>query len=378
MDSLFSLLFWGNLIALVFLFLYCDTMKRSVEWRLGIQLIVSRVCHTIYYFVALGRGDMPDWLSVSIGNALLFIGFYFEALAILRILKVKKRFIDRFLRVTLLVSLLVFNIMEFVMSSGGMRITLASLSVVALMALPTFRMLASKDSGRFTKAVGVCYSLYLCLLLVRARYGLEHQEMEILTNNTIQSITFLSQMLQLMMALPAYTLILKSYSDEALYLMATTDHLTGATNRHAFLEAATAIYHNCRRYNISMSVLFIDVLDFKSINDRNGHAMGDMVLARLASVIDQNLRDSDLSCRYGGDEFVVLLSHADAETARLVSNRITAGVSEARFPEKPGFTFSVNIGAYSGIPTEKQTLDDAIRLADEAMYRDKRGSTENR
>jgi diguanylate cyclase (GGDEF)-like protein len=122
---------------------------------------------------------------------------------------------------------------------------------------------------------------------------------------------------------------------------------------------------------VPLSILFFDIEDFKSINDQYGHAMGDMVLTRLASLIDQNMRDSDLSCRYGGDEFVVLLSHADDETAQRVIRRITEGVREARFDEWPNFMFSVNIGAYSVIPTEKQTLDDAVRAADEAMYREK-------
>ncbi|MDR1745194.1 MAG: GGDEF domain-containing protein, partial [Planctomycetota bacterium] len=173
--------------------------------------------------------------------------------------------------------------------------------------------------------------------------------------------------------LPAYTVIIKDRADEALLLMATTDKLTGSTNRHAFLDAAAAIYRNSRCFQFPLSVIFLEIDHFKQVNDRYGHAFGDLVLARFAALIDKCLRGgSDLSCRYGGEEFVVLLSHADSSAAHSVADRIMKEVRGARFAEQPDFSFTVSIGVFSGVPSSDQNLDYAIHAADTALYRAKR------
>jgi diguanylate cyclase (GGDEF)-like protein len=189
--------------------------------------------------------------------------------------------------------------------------------------------------------------------------------------NALQSITFLVQLLQLIIALPAYTLIIKEYADDALLLMATTDRLTGATNRHAFLDAAMAIHRNSRIFKTSLAVLFLDIDYFKRVNDKYGHAFGDKVLMRLAGIIDTCLRESDLSCRYGGEEFVVLLSHSDIQAAQIVAGRIMEEVRALRFPEQPDFAVTVSIGVYCGVPRQEQSFDEVVRYADEAMYQAK-------
>jgi diguanylate cyclase (GGDEF)-like protein len=248
---------------------------------------------------------------------------------------------------------------------------MASLGVVAMMALPVVRMFFSRGSSAFTKAVAVFYSVFLCLLVVRAWCGLVDPSLGMMQTNALQSITFLVQLLQLIIALPAYTLIIKEYADEALLLMATTDRLTGATNRHAFLDAAMAIHRNSRIFKTPLAVLFLDIDFFKKVNDKYGHAFGDRVLTNLAAIIDSCLRDSDLSCRYGGEEFVVLLSRSDMQAAQIVSCRIMEEVRALRFPEQPDFSFTVSIGVFCGVPRQDQTFDEVVRYADEAMYQAK-------
>lgn len=373
MDFLFPVLFWGNVISLLFLAIYHCKNKHPKERRILAYLITARLCHAFYYFVASGRGILPDWLSVSFGNSMLLVGFFCEARAILRIIKENTKAADRLLGCITVVSLVLFNAVEFVLPYGGIRITMASGGVVAIMALPNFRMLFSRDSSAFTRFTALFYSVFLVLLLLRAWFGLHNLNTSILTTNVLHSLTFLALLLQLMIALPAYTLILKDYADEALRLMATTDRLTGATNRHAFQDAAVAIYNNCKYLRLPISVLFIDIDYFKQVNDTYGHAFGDTVLARLARIIDTCLRESDLSCRYGGEEFVVLLPRADCSSARLVAQRIIHEVRGARFEERPDFAFTISIGVSCGVPPcEEQNVEAVIREADEAMYLAKR------
>ncbi|MDR1701539.1 MAG: GGDEF domain-containing protein, partial [Sporomusaceae bacterium] len=221
------------------------------------------------------------------------------------------------------------------------------------------------------KQIAIFYVVFLLLLLVRAWYGLEHVHMTILTSNIVQSITFLSLLLQLIVSLPAYTLIIKSYTDDALLLMATTDKLTGTTNRHAFLDAAEAVCKNSKRLHFPVAMLFLDVDHFKEINDTYGHSFGDTVLVRMAALIDSCLRESDLSCRYGGEEFVMLLPHADIQAARSVAERLLKEARQARFEEEPGFSFTVSIGIYAGGCSSCDNVNDSIRFADAAMYQAK-------
>jgi len=159
--------------------------------------------------------------------------------------------------------------------------------------------------------------------------------------------------------------------NESLILAATTDNLTGAANRHSFLDTAKTLFDNSVRLKRPISALFIDVDYFKQINDVYSHEFGDVVLARISRIIAKCLRTTDLSCRYGGDEFVVLLSIADDKIAEDVANRMMKEIKEARFEQYPDFRLFVSIGISSKTPESEESLDDLINKADEAMYQAK-------
>lgn len=159
--------------------------------------------------------------------------------------------------------------------------------------------------------------------------------------------------------------------NESLVLAATTDNLTGAANRHAFLDTAKTLFDNSVRLKRPISALFIDVDHFKQINDIYSHEFGDVVLARISRIIAKCLRTTDLSCRYGGDEFVVLLSIADDKIAEDVANRMMKEIREARFEQYPDFRLFVSIGISYKTPESEEGLDDLINIADEAMYQAK-------
>jgi diguanylate cyclase (GGDEF)-like protein len=368
MESLFPILFWVNVIALFFLVICFKCDSHAKEKQVAKLHIISRLCQAFYYFAASGRGILPDFLSVNIAVTAIFAGFYFESRGILQILKVNSKFSDRFLSAVCVAFIIGFNVIELAVPLGGIRITMTSLGVFSLLLLPTVRMLLSRDAGPYVKPSAVFYVLFLIGLLARALYGLRHHEMGILTTNLLQSLTFLSLLLQVIIALPSYAMIIKGRSDEALLLMATTDRLTGATNRHAFQDAAEMVYKNSMHRGVPVSLLFLDVDHFKQINDKYGHAFGDTVLTRMAALIDKCLRGSDLSCRYGGEEFLILLPNSSAESAELVAKRIIGEVRRARFDRHPEFSFTVSIGVFSGVPLSGQAMDDAVRLADNAMY----------
>lgn len=160
--------------------------------------------------------------------------------------------------------------------------------------------------------------------------------------------------------------------NKTLFHMASTDKLTGAANRHGFFDLANTAYENSIELHSPLAALFIDVDHFKMVNDTWGHSFGDQVLMRLSEVINSCLRGSDLCCRYGGEEFLVLLLHSDCTVACTVAERIMEKVRSLRFPDCPNFRFTVSIGIAAGVPSDQQCLEDFINGADCAMYQAKK------
>ena len=155
------------------------------------------------------------------------------------------------------------------------------------------------------------------------------------------------------------------------YQLATVDQLTGLYLRHHFLQRLADERTRSQRYRTPFGVLMLDLDTFKEINDRHGHNAGDRFLRQSAEAIRQSLRSSDIACRWGGDEFCVLLPQTDVEAARATAERIRRGI-EAISSTLPGIraTASVGVATY---PTDFDgNVEDLVRRADQALYRAKR------
>lgn len=159
--------------------------------------------------------------------------------------------------------------------------------------------------------------------------------------------------------------------NEALSHLAVTDRLTGVSNRQGFFDLAEAAYQSGSRQKSPLAVLFIDADRFKAVNDAWGHSFGDRVLRQLSEIIRACLRSSDLCCRYGGEEFLILLPQADQAAAEAVAQRIMEQVRALRFSDCPDFHCTVSIGISAGTPSPAHHLEDFISDADCAMYQAK-------
>lgn len=155
--------------------------------------------------------------------------------------------------------------------------------------------------------------------------------------------------------------------------LATTDSLTGLMNRRAFVAAAEREIERSQRTEQSLSVLLLDVDHFKHINDRLGHATGDVVLAALGSLLPRQARPYDVVARWGGEEFVVALPNASTEEARGVAERLRKVIaeSEVRAPNGEAVPVTVSIGVAERRCGE--SLDAMLDRADCAMYAAKTG-----
>lgn len=156
--------------------------------------------------------------------------------------------------------------------------------------------------------------------------------------------------------------------NEELERLATRDPLTSCYNRRAFFEQFESHWNGARRYQYPLSCVMIDIDHFKNINDSFGHQTGDKVLQKVAQVMQTTARDGDVVCRYGGEEFVVLLPHIDVQDATCAAERLREAIEAIPFPDMT-VTASLGVSALSLGAHDPQAL---LEQADTALYVAKR------
>jgi len=147
-----------------------------------------------------------------------------------------------------------------------------------------------------------------------------------------------------------------------------TDPLTGVLNRRGFAAAYRREVARMKRHGAPFSLLSIDLDYFKAINDQHGHAVGDQVLVHAARTTISALREIDHVARFGGEEFIVLLSGATVERAKAMAQRIQALLLAARGGDVPDYTVSIGIASQQ---TPDESLEALMARADAALYRAK-------
>ncbi len=146
---------------------------------------------------------------------------------------------------------------------------------------------------------------------------------------------------------------------------ARTDYLTGVANMRYFNELANAELSRAHRYERPLTIAYLDIDDFKSVNDRLGHAAGDLLLKRVAETIRKNIRVVDMIARVGGDEFILLFPETGPEIAPSVIERIQKGLLDVVQGNKWPLTFS--IGALTCVKIF-DSVDAMVTAADRLMY----------
>jgi diguanylate cyclase (GGDEF)-like protein len=146
---------------------------------------------------------------------------------------------------------------------------------------------------------------------------------------------------------------------------AAHDNLTGLYRREAFFEALEKEMARAHRYGQPLSILMIDLDDFKAINDQHGHLEGDRVIADFSRKAQQGLRTNDVMGRYGGEEFIIVLPNTMQSGAYAIAERIRSILSEARADDLPPYTVSIGIATTQG---DQHGIKGFISKADQALY----------
>ncbi len=171
--------------------------------------------------------------------------------------------------------------------------------------------------------------------------------------------------------------ILKIDTYEKIKQESTHDHLTGLFNKGYFKDALNQHISLAKRHNTDLSVVFLDIDDFKEINDTFGHNSGDIVLKEAAGTMSKELRASDIIARFGGDEFVILMPNTDKINALLITERISEIIKEKIIKTENKKCRITVSGGVAGYPIDTDKAKNLLNLADSALYRAKGAGKNN-
>lgn len=160
--------------------------------------------------------------------------------------------------------------------------------------------------------------------------------------------------------------------EQELHNMAFTDPLANCHNRRSFLAIADTAFERSRRYNHTFAILYIDIDRFKKLNDNYGHAIGDDAIRELTRICQDNIRDSDVLGRIGGDEFGIILQECGLEYAIQTAEKLRKRISSHIITSEAGtIKFSISVGAVK-VKRSDRDVDDTLRRADKNLYEAKR------
>jgi len=160
--------------------------------------------------------------------------------------------------------------------------------------------------------------------------------------------------------------------EQELHNMAFIDPLANCHNRRSFLTSAEIAFERSRRYSHTFAVLYLDIDHFKDLNDNYGHAIGDDAIKELTRICQDNIRDSDILGRIGGDEFGIILQECGLDFAIQTAEKLRQRISDHIILSDAGdINFSISVGAATVIDTDKD-IDDILKRADKYLYKAKR------
>ena len=234
---------------------------------------------------------------------------------------------------------------------------LTSVSLEPLLLLPV--VIASWYGNLFT-GLSVSFITALAILI-----SYDHALLALPTSDAVYTaLVYLS-------ALSILSILIHNFSEvfKVEEAAAEHDHLTGLLNTRGFTSLLEEEIARTKRYRHPFTIAYIDIDDFKAINDSKGHSAGDAILCKLAKIITTSFRESDYIGRIGGDEFVCLLPETKQPDAKIVFEKLQKNLDIAFCNENMMVTFSIGVVTFESAPPSTQK---ALALVDKVMYRVKK------
>ena len=370
--SAIGLLVWGNLAMGILVTGYYLFNHFNFRMRNTLMFGIAKYLQMLAWFLLFCRGFLPEIATVHMGNSILMVGFALEVGA----LATHAPGFDARGRVLLVAvtvfCLLAFNIVELILQSSNIRIGTASAATVAIFLPPIVRYVFHRDTTRVKRGIGIAYLVFLGIVLARSVYGFSNSRVELFSGGVLQSLTFIVTNLMMIVGTTSLLLISKEDADIRLAELATHDPLTGLPNRRHFTEMAGPVLERHTRLQKPVSILFLDIDNFKQTNDRYGHAFGDEVLQEMGKAIHASIRSFDMCCRIGGEEFVILFDGAAEHDGLHAGERVLESIRACHFPAHPEYRLTASAGLYAAVPYRGQQMDVLMERSDRALLEAKR------
>ncbi|RUM31580.1 MAG: hypothetical protein DSY32_01015 [Aquifex sp.] len=168
-------------------------------------------------------------------------------------------------------------------------------------------------------------------------------------------------------------ILIETSKEKTIYeRMALTDPLTGLYNRRIFMEMAEKELARAKRYGYNFSILMIDIDNFKRINDTYGHDVGDYVLKKIAEILRTNVRGADIVARFGGEEFIVMLSNTNLNNAVKKAEKLRKMIEQTPVELSSGVKLKVTVSVGVSTYKDQDSLEELIKEADVALYEAKK------
>ena len=332
--------------------------------------VLANLCVAVGVMLRLYADQVPDFFIPILSNILLLvaIGLFYVALSQFTGLTYSKAFVIGVI-VSVLSFLLYFTYWD---DDVGKRILSASLGSIAIIFLLLFqlRRIIQKTSLRFSASLmAISFLVHGMFLIVRTISILLNPLQDTLSLSPIQSATYLLTVALSFFWSMGFILMVSQRLRNDLMEVATIDVLTRIPNRRAtqaFLEKELS---RAQRNKSEFTVFLIDIDNFKQVNDRWGHAVGDDVLVETASIFLSMIRKQDLIGRWGGEEFLFIVPGPC--DAKALGERFRSEIANARFSHG-GASFGITISVGIARARRSDQTDQILKKADQALYRAKR------
>ena len=336
--------------------------------------LVANLCVAVGLMLRLFMDGLPDFLTIILSNILLLTGsgLFYIALSQFTGLSYSKALVSGVIAVAL-PFLVYFTYWDDDLGMRMITFSLGSVAMVFILIVQLWR--TQKTALRFSaNLMLVSFIVHGIFLIVRTISLVLDPPQDTLSITPVQSATYLLSFAISFFWSTGFILMVSQRLRNDLMEVATIDVLTRIPNRRAtqgFLEKELS---RAQRNQSEFSVLLIDIDDFKQVNDRWGHAVGDHALVKTAGIFQSMIRKEDWVGRWGGEEFLMIVPGSPRCDAEPLAERVRSEIANSEYSHS-GVSFGITVSIGVACADQTSTVDEILKKADDALYRAK--STKN-
>jgi len=378
---MFSYLISNVLVTIVMFNVWVQNRKR---FRGTSHWLIYYILQTLGILLVMLKDIIPLIYSTVIANVVIVCSMMFFLIGLQRFIERKAEYLINV--VYLLIFAILFYYFRIVDPVFKIRVLLFSISVLLIISQSLYLLLFKTEKGKmiiYRSTAAVCVlMLVLYVLRIFAAFLIYPEGNEFFTAGFVDSVIMMSsQMLGIMMTFSLVLMInvrlfidVQQFAEEKEFMvqelrrLANTDGLTGLYNRSKIEQILTIEVLRSRRYKHPLSIIIADIDHFKIVNDTYGHNVGDVVLAGIASLMKQHVREVDTVGRWGGEEFLIVCPETRVEGAIKLAEKLRKKIEKHHFKE-------IGIKTVSMGTAELEIDDwdeDIIKRADKNLYKAKR------